>query len=292
MALPNLIIAGVNKAGTTSMHNYLSAHPDVCGADVKETFFWNRVEDWNNVRLDDYLKHFNHQGEKIILESTPRYFHDIAGNLKYLDQYLGTDLKIILLLRDPVKRLHSFYKYKKRGLEIPDGESFAEYVDKCLEQGVRLNKSVYNGLVDGLYFEDLVTWKDHFGARMTIHFSDDLKNSKSMMMSISERLGIASGFYESFEFTRDNESVDFKNPQLQSIGISVFRRFQGFWNRSPKLKRWLTSFYHAINGKPFDSDISTETEQKLKQYYQQDLSQVKGLLRHSGEKLPVWLEDQ
>lgn len=289
MALPNLIIAGLNKAGTTSLHNYLSAHPDVCAASVKETFFWNRVSDWNQIDLNDYAKHFNHHtNEKVVLESTPRYFHDIVDHLKALDKHLGDDLKIILLLRDPVKRLHSYYKYKKRGLEIPESETFIDFVDRCFQYN-GTEKSVYNGLKEGLCAEDLRKWTDHFGNRLEVHFSDDLKEATRLMESISTWLGIDPSFYHSFEFTRDNESVDFKNQQLQSIGIKIFRRFQGFWNRMPGLKRGLTSIYHKINGKPFDPTISSEVEQKLNEYYSQDLQLLRKHFEGSGKHLPSWL---
>ena len=38
--LPNLVIAGVPKAGTTSLFNYLAQHPDICPSDVKETRYF------------------------------------------------------------------------------------------------------------------------------------------------------------------------------------------------------------------------------------------------------------
>jgi hypothetical protein len=39
LKLPNLIIGGVHKAGTTSVFTYLSMHPDVCGSSTKEIGF-------------------------------------------------------------------------------------------------------------------------------------------------------------------------------------------------------------------------------------------------------------
>ena len=47
-----LLIAGVNKAGTTSVFQYLSSHPDVCGSAVKETKFF--AVDWTGEPEHDH----------------------------------------------------------------------------------------------------------------------------------------------------------------------------------------------------------------------------------------------
>ncbi len=39
--VPNLVIVGVVKSGTTSLFNYLSQHPDICPSDVKETRYFD-----------------------------------------------------------------------------------------------------------------------------------------------------------------------------------------------------------------------------------------------------------
>ena len=41
LRLPNLVIVGVGKAGTTSLFHYLRQHPDICGSDIKELRFLN-----------------------------------------------------------------------------------------------------------------------------------------------------------------------------------------------------------------------------------------------------------
>src|SRR5680860_1846194 len=60
--LPNLLVAGVPKAGTGSLFAYLSQHPDICRADEKEVGYWNyynpRRHSGAPPPLDDYRKHF------------------------------------------------------------------------------------------------------------------------------------------------------------------------------------------------------------------------------------------
>ncbi len=59
--LANLIIAGVNKAGTTSLFYYLSAHPEICGSKDKETcYFLPLLYDQQVAPISEYEKQFSH----------------------------------------------------------------------------------------------------------------------------------------------------------------------------------------------------------------------------------------
>ena len=73
MVTPNFIIAGVNKAGTTSLFSYLASHPEVTRSSVKETCYFLPVRYGKSVdRLDDYLSLFDQKSAMpIVLESTP-----------------------------------------------------------------------------------------------------------------------------------------------------------------------------------------------------------------------------
>ena len=74
MALPNLIIIGAMKCGTSSMHNYLDAHPEISMSRQKELNFfsfdrhWQRGEDW-------YGRHFRlqQQSEASRLRATANF---------------------------------------------------------------------------------------------------------------------------------------------------------------------------------------------------------------------------
>jgi hypothetical protein len=54
----NLIVPGFGKSGTSSLHEYLALHPDICMSNPKETNFhiranWQRGEDWYNSLFRD-----------------------------------------------------------------------------------------------------------------------------------------------------------------------------------------------------------------------------------------------
>ena len=110
MALPNLIIIGAMKCGTSSMHNYLDAHPEISMSRQKELNFfsfdrhWERGEDW-------YGRLFSSTAA-IRGESSPSYSKfpkvpHVPGRIKTLIP----SARLIYLVRDPVARIVSHYMH-------------------------------------------------------------------------------------------------------------------------------------------------------------------------------------
>lgn len=114
--LCNLVIPGAAKSGTSSLHEMLNQHPEICMSEGKEPHYFCRTDvyargpDWHNA-----LFHRTGQ-ERIFGESSTGYMiwpEAIARIRRDLDSP-----KIILLLREPVARTFSHYRWRYRlGLE-------------------------------------------------------------------------------------------------------------------------------------------------------------------------------
>jgi hypothetical protein len=116
---PDFFIAGAQRAGTTSLYEYLNAHPDVFMPEVKEPHFFCEVAPGGEALLrsvrsrvisneQDYLALFDGAAAgQIAGEATPFYMYDAdaPGRIKAR----VSDAKIIALLRDPIERAHSNY---------------------------------------------------------------------------------------------------------------------------------------------------------------------------------------
>lgn len=113
MALPNFLCVGASKSGTTSLHYILSQHPDIFLPEKKEIHFF---DDNNNFQkgISWYQQQFEKAGpEKLIGDISPDYmFYDYA--LARAADILGTDVKLILMLRNPIERAYSEYLYNVR----------------------------------------------------------------------------------------------------------------------------------------------------------------------------------
>jgi hypothetical protein len=125
--LPSFLIIGAQRAGTTSLFNYLLRHPDVAGPSggdsavwwVKETHFFDekftKGTDWYRsfFPLASTRERYRKRGHDLLAgEATPYYmFHPavparVAATLP--------DVKLIALLRDPVERAYSHYQMMSR----------------------------------------------------------------------------------------------------------------------------------------------------------------------------------
>lgn len=115
--LPNLLLVGAAKCGTSSLHKYLDQHTGIFMSKVKEPRFISsqvtpfplngpgdhKVEAWYVKNYEDYLKLFEEAGDKqAVGESSADTLYFYKGTIPVIKQYLG-DPKIIIMLRNPVK---------------------------------------------------------------------------------------------------------------------------------------------------------------------------------------------
>lgn len=296
--LPNLIIAGVVKGGTTSLFSYLSKHPDVCAASVKETCFFLPVRYGKQLSaIEDYSSHFAHCGAtKYVMEATPGYFEGGARLAKSLKDRLESDLRILIVLRDPIERMKSFFKYKKSMLELGKELRFEEYVRKCNEMPLierqKQENDRYWGIDGGFYDVYLEEWLGVFGENIKVTFFDELKeNPVEWMKDICEWLNIDGSMYEAMEFAVENKSVGYRNIYFQKLALWGNRNAETYWRRHPRLKDMLREFYYRMNGQPYLNEFDAATLRKLDALYRPHNDRVGEILRAAGyTELPLWLK--
>ena len=108
--LPNLIIVGSRKSGTTSLHGYLGQHPDVFMSKPAELHFFDRTANWAK-GVEWYASFFENAGDaKIRGEKTPMYStypHHVGIPARV--KSVVPDAKLIYVMRDPIARIRSQY---------------------------------------------------------------------------------------------------------------------------------------------------------------------------------------
>ncbi len=116
MALPNLIIPGAPKAGTSSLHKYLSLHDAVYMSEPKELHFFS-VDEQFEKGVAQYAVNFEGvREEKVIGESSTTYF--IFPNVVERIACTLDSPKLIFILRNPIDRVYSHYRWMQSlGLE-------------------------------------------------------------------------------------------------------------------------------------------------------------------------------
>lgn len=294
--LPNLVIAGVPKAGTTSIFNYLAAHPGVCGSSVKETRYFASVNYGEPMApLEEYEGYFEAcPGHSVVMEATPGYVqcgHPVAAEI---DRRLP-GARVLISLRDPVGRLISFYRFQKSTLQVDAKLGIEEYVERCRafspEEFRQRGVFRWTGLYGGLYGDHLPAWFEMFGERCEVIFFEELGEDPAAVTDRTLRwLDLIPEEREPLGSEVHNRTVMPRNAGLQRAGLFLNRRFEPFWHRHPELKRRLRSAYHSVNAGGQVDAVPDGMREQLRELYADSSRRTAELLRARGhEQLPDWL---
>lgn len=164
--MPNFLIVGAPKCGTTSLYRYLKTHPDVFLPDLKEPLFFAAPEiDAAPIKkFEDYKALFPTGSDyKAVGEASAWYlFHPEApGRIR---KYLGGDVKIVAILRNPVDMMFSLYQMRRRfGLEKRD-------VETALRPCKVAEEVVADSLSDQEYVGKLYAVRGHYAAQLERYF--------------------------------------------------------------------------------------------------------------------------
>ena len=145
--LPNLIVIGAMKCGTTSLHDYLNMHPDIFMSDPKEIDYFSGEN--SGKTLDWYTSHFD-TDRKICGESSQNYskahYPLYAPAPKRMSELIP-DAKLIYIVRDPIER------YRSHILENFYGEPPEE---------IESNKKMNSYVKTGMYYYQLSAFLEYY----------------------------------------------------------------------------------------------------------------------------------
>jgi hypothetical protein len=105
--LPNLIIIGGMKCGTTSLHYYLHQHPQISMCREKELNFFILEHNWHK-GIEWYQSNFTGE-EKVHGEASPGYTNPFFAGVPERMHSIAPHVKLIYILRDPIDRIISHY---------------------------------------------------------------------------------------------------------------------------------------------------------------------------------------
>lgn len=285
MRLPNLIIAGVPKAGSSSLFYWLSAHPEVYGAPDKETFYFidrdssvfNPEANFQLHGLSLYESFFPNCPEdaKIVLEATPHYIYQQTA----LDFFANCQEQphVVFLLRKPSKRLFSSFSFVQNYLTKIDSDLTFEQATNLLldDTGTLIEKLdypsdsfIYKWLEDQLpnncYYNFISLWAERFPPDKIhiILFEEMVSNPQKTMTDLAKKLDIDSNFYQNFYFEKRTKTVTIKNRFTHQLLIKL-APYLG----TSKLRALLKSLYFRLNSSP-PKPANSESLERLEEYFQ------------------------
>lgn len=207
MTLPNFLVIGAAKSGTTALYHYLKQHPQVYMSPQKETNFFafegqrvcfrgpgdGETSDSIVTTLASYEDQFQAvSNESAIGEASPWYLYstDAAANI----HRRIPDAKLIAVLRNPADRAFSSYLHV-----IRHGRENLTFEEGLLAEEERIAQGwepIWHYQRVGFYAEQVKNYIDLFGREQTRFFlyDDFLKEPYGTLTQIYEFLGVDPGF--------------------------------------------------------------------------------------------------
>lgn len=300
MNLPTFLIVGAARSGTTSLYYYLKKHPDIYMCKQKEPCFFafanedvkflgTRVNSLVTV-YEDYLELFQ-GGEKFKCRgeaSTPYlYFYDktIRNIKKYVRDY--GNLKIIIILRNPVERTYSQYLHRVKNL----------HEKMTFEEAIALEKS---RIQQNYFFDYFYTDRSFYFKQVRAY----LKNFKFVKIYLYEDFeinpeGLIKDIFEFLEVDKE-----FKCDVSKKYNVSGIPKIKSFHNHLVKDsiikkigKRLLpenirNKYYEKISNLNHKFNlqkmqISEQTREYLLALFREDITMLSNLI---DRDLSIWLK--
>ncbi len=230
--LPDFLIIGAQKAGTTALYSYLRRHPHIIGPSWKEVSFFDRHyargAAWYRGNFPNALR----ARRALVGEASPSYlFHPLAPERVAA---LVPHARLIVLLRDPVDRALSHYQYEvalgREALSFEDAVAREEErthgeVERMLQDSAYFSAAWWNYtyVARGRYAEQLERWFAAFPReRLLILPSEELADEPAAAYArVLEFLGAAPHELDSFPRVFEGDYADMR-PETRSMLAGTF----------------------------------------------------------------------
>jgi hypothetical protein len=290
--LPNFLIVGAAKAGTTSLYEYLRQHPDIFMPEWKELSFFigDPYGPLHKVKRPQYYDKVFAQvkNQTAVGEASTSYLYDEAAP-GIIKEKLGS-IKILIILRDPVAMSYSLYNHQVRR----EGETIESF-EAALDAEVRrkndpdFKKNCYGWHANyyyyqrGLYFQQVRRYIDTFGKdNVKIILFDELADDPVReVQQVFRFLGVDDTFVP---------VIKVHNPAGGILNIPRFWEDTGLFLKtfqfvfSKNLIKKIPHLVRNVNRKPL-LPINPLTEKKMRENYDDDIRRLEQL---TGKDLSAW----
>lgn len=288
MTLPNFLIVGAAKAGTSSLYSYLKDHPQIYMSPEKEPRYFapELYSIYNNgvrqggrrkaLSFDRYCQLFQEVSDEIAIgEASTEYLYIRQAPARIKECI--PDVKLIAILRNPVERAFSAFCYQLRdGYETLTFEEALQAETKRIEDGFRPG---WHYKQVGFYYPQVKRYLEHFSPeQIKIYLYDELEdNSDAVARDAYDFLGVATDYTP--DLTRQNISGVPKSRLLQDMFTKDNPLKSAFKPLLPaKLRK---SIYQSISKRNLGAKpiLSSEIRQELTELYREDIDRLQDLIQ-------------
>jgi len=289
--LPNTFIIGIQKAGTTTLDDWMAQHPQIyCYESLKDVMLFFRFKSSEEILQRMEKEPITYEGQPVVLQSAVNYIF-YPQFLEKLSQ-MSPAAKLIVILRNPVDRAISSYSYFTKMLrEKRPMQEAVIYAPKEITEFSKDN-SDFTYIEHGFYARQIKDCYKYFSRdQLLVLDYDDLAHDPSKLLKqIFSFLGIDENFEP--DLTPKNVTGSVKNQYLQEslINRGKFRK----WfvdkivdpifpvGKRKMLKRKLfelnTGKKKQIEAPVTDKETIAAVKKQLRSYFLEDTKELDAML--------------
>jgi len=267
--LPNFLVIGAPRSGTTWIHENLMKHPEVYVPSEKEVHFFDRSYDKGIGHYEAYFTRSN--CARAIGETTPAYLHGAytSRDIPDLIHHHLPDVKLIASLRNPVERAYSRYWNSKAKYRKNAQFSFEEKL-----------KDRPEFIEEGFYASQLAKYFAHFPhEQILVLLFDDLAVAPvEFMRKIYDFIGVDPKFDAGIASLQINAATGKKRLAKSRLVwyVSKSAKYIGLFSLADAIRRW-----NSVEIPP----MSLQTRQMLIDIYREENLKLGNLI---GRDLGAW----
>ncbi|MCP4311135.1 MAG: sulfotransferase domain-containing protein [Bacteroidetes bacterium] len=213
----NTLIIGAGRSGTTSLFSYMEAHAEVCFSYIKEVHYFS-IGDLYKKGVGYYHSFFKKCNDAHVIASADTYLLMDHNAISRIHAY-NPEMKIIVMLRDPVARAYSSYNYSVNyGHHKPYG-AFLDSID--VERDIENERNIVTrnnaGHFHGsLYHKHLSKWAEQFPREQLLLLETRELRESSQILSEKLAAFLNLSYFEG-EIERVNATAVPKNRKLEKF---------------------------------------------------------------------------
>jgi Sulfotransferase domain len=276
MTLPNFLVIGAQRAGTSLLHQILLAHPDVyVPGQRKEVHYFDRYFERGVEWYQSYFPAADAAGRYLAIgEITPDYLATEEAPARI--HALLPACRLIVMLRNPVDRVYSWYQHARRSRN--ERRDFATFLEE--EPGA---------LRAGLYHRHLRSYLALFPREslLVLLYEELLRDPGGELGRLTAFLGVEMVWSNPAALLQERIYAS-ETPRFRQ-GFALARRAGGFlarhdlnWPVRTAKRIGVRRWFGRSSAAPA---LSVAERARLAAYYQDDVRQLRGLLRR---ELDVW----
>ncbi len=266
-------------------------HPDVFMPKLKEPQFFvsgrvkNRIQKWVE-HEDQYIKLFEgSEGKKAIGEASVMYLFFYEEAIQHIIKYLGNDVKIMMILRNPVDRAYSAYNFVR--VNNPEEKYSFEKALQKEDERFSTNASLFMQYKKmGLYAEAVKEYKEHFKDVHIIWYDDFIKDVPGTIKGIFHFLGIDHQATIDYDKRWNEGGKKWKNPFLRYLFMTDNPVKKIYKLLFQKRKGVRTNKFFTKNFMEQSEPMNEDTRRSLVEYFRPDIEKLSVL---TGRDLNSWL---